>query len=173
MVVRIVVRLIVKGIVVVIGVISVRIEIRIVIIVIIIINRIAVTVRNMETTIGTITSTESTDAINDFSRHRQRSPVVAVEFPTSGKTEKEISTLWVPSRAEGKGAGGTAEHGVVVFLVCLNIGTEFKLAMGTVGDGGTNNNSTRAEDIRHTGGSRKTVEPKCAIIHQFNDHAGR
>jgi hypothetical protein len=86
---------------------------------------------------------------------------VSAVKPLAGHEDVEIvPTLLIAGWPEGESTGGTSLHGVVVFLVSLDVLSVLDTTvLGVVGTK-TSDDGSRAQSLGHTKSMREGVEPK-------------
>ena len=58
-----------------------------------------------------------------------------IQYSASDKAEEVLSTLYVSSRTECKGANRPCFHGIIMFFVSLHVGTNFMTVVRIIVDG--------------------------------------
>jgi hypothetical protein len=86
------------------------------------------------------------------------------------QAEKIVAALDISSGTKAYSAGGPGIHGIVMFFVCLNVGTEFQLGMMFVVDTSACHNVSRRKSVGDTICCGETVDPKYSCLHQVNEH---
>ena len=99
--------------------------------------------------------------------------MVAVQSATCRQTEKVVTTLCVSGGTKGESSNRASLHAVIVWFVCLDVLSELELDVIVVVDGGTDNNCSWAHRRGDAALCRKTVQPKAAIVYEFDDHTSR
>lgn len=89
------------------------------------------------------------------------------------ETHEVVPALRIPSGLLHNCAGGMSFHGIIVYLVCLHVGTECKLTMFGIVQLLTGHDGPRTQSVGNTIRGREGVEPKYHGLDKFNtEHTG-
>jgi hypothetical protein len=110
------------------------------------------------------------NTFNNITGHWELSPAGAIEQATSVVVKEVVTTLGVARWLHCDGAGCVWSHSVVMVLVYLCVCSIFNTTMFGIIDAETGDNSTWAENVRHTICVWESIQPECAVVDEFNNH---